>query len=337
MRRFALPLCLLLPLALAKSSFADEWSKGRSLPTLTKNGAVQRMAFSPDGKRLVTVQYRNITLWDVAERKPLATIDDVGINQWYQFAGFSPDQKAWFLTRHKIERGEETEIALVDLETRKIRTTFNIRRPWGSMILSPDGQYLVYVSQNKPHYNQVVLHSVETGKQVDVLPGKYTGPIQTLTFTPDSQMLFAGHSHSFKGKDGRLTAWDMKTRKERWGVAEPVGVRSVAASSDGKVVAYVRNDGDVSNADISTGEASPSMKKPLEPTARPFLSAGGMRAARTTEVLPRLAIWWFAETPMKTITLSVDPHNVSALAATPNGKLLLVGQKDGQVLTFTPN
>jgi WD40 repeat protein len=322
---------------------ADEpatWRQGRALPTLGKNGPVQRHTFSPDGRRLVTVQRRNITLWDLAPCKPVAAIEDVNVDVWYQFCGFTSDSRAWFLTRQKVERGR-AEIALVDLEMRKTRTVFTISQPWANPALSHDGRYLAYVSYNQPHYNKIVLHSVETGGQIDILPGTYSGPIRSLTFSPDSRSLVAGHDVSYKYNDGRLTVWDMATRRKRFALKEPEGAGPVAVSDNNKAVAWGRHDGSVSVADLATGKLSVRVKNPSGKSPSTFsiaqLSEVNLVAAGSGEGRSRLVIWRLSEPVKEIATLLADARGVTALAVSPDGETVLAGQEDGQVLLFSPS
>jgi len=337
---------LLLLVTDASLSLADEpaaWRQAGALPTLSTNGPVKHLAFSPDGRRLVTVQRRNITLWDLASRKPVAAIDDVDMVVWHQFCGFTSDNRAWFLTQQKSERGR-AEIALVDLETRKTRTVFTISQPWANPALSHDGRYLAYVSNNEAHYNKVVLHSVETGEQIDILPGAYSGPIGSLTFSPDSLSLVAGHRISYRYNDGRLTVWDMATRKRRFSLKEPKGAGPVAVSGNNKAVAWGRHDGSVSVADLATGKLgvrveNPSGNNPSGKTPSTFslalLSDVNLVAVGSGEGRSRLVIWHLSEPVKEVATLLADARGVTALAVSPDGQTVLAGQEDGQVLVFT--
>jgi WD40 repeat protein len=345
MRGFRCFAALLLLVAEANLSVADEpaaWRQAGALPTLSTNGPVQHLAFSPDGRRLVTVQRRNITLWDLASRKPMAAIEDVNVTVWHQFCGFTSDNRAWSLTQHKAERGR-AEIALVDLETRKTRTVFTISQTWAHPALSPDGRYLAYVSFIEPHYNRVVLHSVETGEQIDILPGAYSGSIGSLTFSPDSRSLVAGHRVSYWYNDGRLTVWDMATRR-RYSLKEPKGVGPVVVSSNNKAVAWGRHDGSVSVADLATGNLSahvknPSGNNPYGKTPSTFslalLSDVNLVAVGSGEDRPRLVIWRLSEPAQEVATLLADARGLTALAASPDGQTVVAGQENGQVLSFS--
>jgi WD40 repeat protein len=346
MRLFPFLATLPLLVAVAGLSLADEpatWRQGEDLPTLSKNGPVQRLAFSPDGRRLVTAQRRNITLWDLASRKPVAAIEDVNVNVWYQFCCFTSDNRAWFLTQQKSEPGR-AEIALVDLETRKTRAVFTISQPWTNPALSHDGRYLAYVSNNDAHYNKVVLHSVETGEQIDILPGAYSGPIGALTFSPDSRSLVAGHRVSYRYNDGRVTVWDMATRKRSFSLKEPKGAGPVAVSGNNKAVAWGRHDDSVSVADLATGKLgvrvenssgnNPSGKTPST-CALAVLSDVNLVAVGSGEDRPRLVIWHLSEPVKEVATLLAGARGVTAFAVSPDGQTVLAGQEDGQVLVFS--
>jgi WD40 repeat protein len=345
MRLFPFLATLPFLVAVTSLSLADEpatWRQGKALPTLSNNGPVRRLAFSPDGRRLVTIQQRNITLWDLASRKAVAAIEDGNVNLWgHYFCAFTSDNRAWFLTRQKSDR-ERAEIALVDLETRKTRTVFTISH-WSSPALSHDGRYFAYVSYNESHYNRVILHSAETGEQIDILPGNYSGPIRPLTFSPDSRSLVAGHGVTYRYNDGRLTVWDMATRKRRFSLKEPQGAGPVAVAGNNKAVAWGRHDGSVTVADLVTGKLgghikNPSANNPSGKSPSTFalalLSDVSLAAVASGESRPRLVIWRLGEPVQEVATLLADAQGITALAASPDGQTLLAGREDGQVLVF---
>jgi WD40 repeat protein len=314
------------------------WVQGRAVPTPGKDGAVQRLTFSPDGRRLITVQQRNITLWDLPSRKPVATIEDVNVVAWYHSCGFTSDGRAWFLTRRKVEREGVAEIALVDLETRRTRTVFSVLQPWAIPALSPDGRYLACVSFDEAHYNRVLLHSVATGQRIVIMPGTYSGPIRSLTFSPDSRSLVAGHGYSYRYNDGRLTVWDVATRKKRFALREPRGAEPVVVSGNNKAVAWGRHDGGVSVADLATGRVrlrleNASGKLPL-PFPLALSSDGNQLATVCGEGRSRLVIRRLSEPVEEVAVPLADARGVTALALSPDGRVLLAGQEDGKLLMF---
>src|SRR2546421_11631116 len=94
-------------------------------------------------------------------------------------------------------------------------------------------------------------------------PSDWQGPAEVIVaptrigwfcaFSPDESWIAACYGH-FQGDIGRLRVWDTKTGKVRWEVREIRGIRRVAISADGTLVASGNYGGEIHLRDAATGE-----------------------------------------------------------------------------------
>jgi uncharacterized protein (TIGR03067 family) len=220
------------------SAVADGWQTTAVKPPLDKkDGKIDRLVFTPDGKRLLTLQQRKFTLWQLEPQKPLAFVDHVNETTWTGFAGVTTDGAVWLLKPHQQDKfGTVTAITLMNLETGQKKGNFPIS-PASLFTLSPDGKYLAQASFDKPHYNKVILWDAASGQQVAVLPGAHTGGLHSLAFTADSKLLVAAGIPSYKGHDAFVTAWDVAQKTERFTLPELADILGFSLSADGKFLA----------------------------------------------------------------------------------------------------
>ncbi len=113
--------------------------------TLTGHTAmVFDVAFSPDGKRLVSVaDDGSLRVWSVAERREVARLPTGVMNNRNQ-ARFTPDG------RQIVTLGSEQNILVVDAATAKVVTSIPVKDPPGGPMgldLSPDGKIIAAVGR----------------------------------------------------------------------------------------------------------------------------------------------------------------------------------------------
>ncbi|MEV4893946.1 caspase family protein [Nonomuraea sp. NPDC055795] len=191
-------------------------STGEPLATLTghENG-IQSMRFSQDGNVLVTGAAGGVTkVWDVAEGKATATLDNAWFPVWISpdgktiadrrpgdkdgfelrrvpdgkrlalvtkagsFAGFTPDSKA-YATDNK------GNVRLFDLATRKVRASLAATVE-SDLVFSPDGKNIGVVTKEAG----AALFDAATGQGLMPLTG-HGGTVTDLTFAADGQTLYA--------------------------------------------------------------------------------------------------------------------------------------------------
>jgi transcriptional regulator with XRE-family HTH domain len=190
---------------------------------------ITAMAFSHDGKTLVTASYDGtVRLWDLATHQPLGRLPghiDVG-----NAVAFSPDGKTL-----ATGEGFHGTVRLWDPAKRKpLRRLADHTEPMDTegldaVAFSPDGKTLAIAGGD----GTVRLWDPATRKPLSPLPGPF-GPIDAIAFSPDGKTL------AIAGGGGTVRLWDLTTRKPLGPLPGPLGaVIAVAFSPDGRTLATV--------------------------------------------------------------------------------------------------
>ncbi len=206
-------------------------------PTLMKSlpheDAVGMLAFSPDGKSLVTGAADNLVrLWDVETAEMLKTFEGNGA------AALSPDGKTL------AAGGYDRSVLLWDVETETLTAALEGHTDDVlSLAFSPDGSLLASGGND----NAALLWDVKTGERLAAFPGSDPSPktvawgvnkdaVISLAFSPDGKTLATGSDSNA----ARL--WDVELRellREMDGLM--LTILDVAFSPDGKTLAAATN------------------------------------------------------------------------------------------------
>ncbi len=207
---------------------AFDLASGRSLFTIKDLTWADAVAFSPDGRTLVTKYYHILSVRDSATGTELRTInlpqsDPRTITNWLVF---TPDGKTI------AAASKEKVVHLIDFASGKSIRDFQHNNLIFAVAISPDGKLMAAggsESENGGYFAR--LWEIDTGKE---LRRFMTGPsgIRALAFSPDGKTVAGG------GDDARLRLWDVETGKERRAFpSDGDRIRSVAFAPDGTIVA----------------------------------------------------------------------------------------------------
>jgi WD40 repeat protein len=92
-----------------------------------------------------------------------------------------------------------------------------------------------------------------TGKELHAITGQQ-GSDHVVAFSADNKHVAFGAGSYFSGDDGKVSLWDVETRRQVWQVADSPPIWSLAFSQDGKALIVGNKKGDVRCYDLVAGE-----------------------------------------------------------------------------------
>ncbi len=192
---------------------------------------VQKITFSPDGQRLLTVSHdKTAKVWDVSTGKVIVSLP-AGTTLWNGV--FSPDG------RQVVTIGEDGIGRIWDSQTGQLRIQLTGHTaPSCAVLYSQDGQWIATGSDDKT----ARIWNAQTGKLAHTLGTgnlgeRHTDTITSLAFSRDGKILLTA-SH-----DGTAIGWDVSTGKFKFAlVGHQEGIWSVQYSPDGKRIVTASND-----------------------------------------------------------------------------------------------
>ena len=195
-------------------------------------GYVTGVAFSADGKRLATSsEDETARVWDVATGEQKLVLN--GHRYPVNAVAFSADGR-WLATA----AGDETrltrpgEVKLWDAATGELKHTLpEHARVATAVAFSPDSRVLASAGVDEV----VKLWDVSEAK---ALPDytEHSRPVNSLAFSPDGKFLVSGAGGRFKG-GSEVRIWQVADRADKAAAEFPAPVKSVAISSNGRLLA----------------------------------------------------------------------------------------------------
>ena len=236
--------------------WSSHWAERTNLAGHT--GSVSAVAFSPDGKRVLTGSDDNTArLWDAATGNPVATL--AGHKARVSAVAFSPDGK-------RVLTGSSDNTArLWDAATgNAVATLAGHTGSVSAVAFSPDGKRVLTGSGD----TTARLWDAATGNAVATLAG-HTGSVSAVAFSPDGKRVLTGSD------DNTARLWDAATGNPVATLAGHTGsVSAVAFSPDGKRVLTGSSDTTArlwdifSSAQAAVEEVKASMPRCLTPDER---------------------------------------------------------------------
>ena len=293
--------------------------------TLTDPGAVTSLAFTPDGKSLVTTDvYDVLYLWDIASRTetPLTYIHNSGVDT----AAISPDGTTVAAVAHN-----SSNVYLWNAMTHGYVTTLTDPGSYyaSSVAFSPDSKLLAIGDSHGGAY----LWDVATRSEIAPLTSPRSGqnPVW-VAFSPDGKTLAVANTDS----TGGTFLWNVARHSVTAILTDPEGsgVNSVAFSPDGKLLAAADNNGTTYLWDVATRTsiALTTSRNPTGGVVSVAFSRDGLLAVGDTN--GSIYVWDAATRHL--ITTLTDPagRSVLAVAFSPDGKLLATADDNGGIAVW---
>jgi WD40 repeat protein/tRNA A-37 threonylcarbamoyl transferase component Bud32 len=254
----------------------------RSLPSPRHECPIFGLAFSPDGKRLVSASMEGgLKHWDGATLRPLPGPD--GPRGYAVSVAFSPDGEQ--LAAVFGNRGDEApgSILIWRMDTGQKQVLLGHQGINWSVAFSPDGKRLVSTGED----HTIRIWDTASGRQVQQ-PFKESDNPTSAVFSPDGQYVaYATGSRDqyvLENRPGRITLRSTKT----WQVVRTLekhggGVNALAFSPSGHELASASSDETVKIWDVRTGSVLHTLKGHTQFVVGVAYSPDGSRLVSASE------------------------------------------------------
>jgi RNA polymerase sigma factor (sigma-70 family) len=197
-------------------------------------GHAHWLHFTPDGKRLVSLDDYGVTVWDAASGRPV--VRQRFAKPGLGYYAFLPRDGGSVVTAEWRTWGGTYGVRRRTTSDFRVQGEFATGLRTGRdkvMGLSPDGKLLVGAVQHHMEDYSIEFWDVEQGKKVRSWHA-HPGEVHCIAFSADGKTLVTG------GADKAVRAWDVATGAKRLEITRfPLQVGQVAVSDDGRTVAYV--------------------------------------------------------------------------------------------------
>ncbi len=221
-----------------------EATTGQEISRMTHDDFVFSVAFSPDGRYVVSVSGDNTArVWEVSTGKEISRMaHDGGVDS----IAFSPDGR-YVVSGGCDQLDSDNRCTQGSARVWEATTGQEIARMTyddnvSSVAFSPDGKYVVSGSGD----NTVRVWEASTGKEISRMT--HDGGVDSIAFSPDGRYVVSGSG------DNTARVWEASTGKEISRMTHDDAVSSVAFSPDGKYVVSGSWDNTARVWEASTGK-----------------------------------------------------------------------------------
>jgi len=271
-------------------------------------GDIPSVAFSPDGKRIVSGSDDNtVKVWDAVSGQEMLTLK--GHTNLVRSVAFSPDGK-------RIVSGSwDGTVKVWDAASgRETLTLEGHRERAPSVAFSPDGKRIISGSWDKT----VKVWDSVSGQETLTL--KHSEAVTSVTFSPDGKWIVSASD------DNTLKIWDATSGQQTLTVKAQTIPFCVAFSPDGRRIV----SGGLSNTfrvwDATSGQQTLTLKGHTGSIMSVAFSPDGKRiVSGSTDDTLRV---WDATSGQETLTLKGHTYGVLSVAFSPDGKRIVSGSGD---------
>ncbi len=286
-------------------------NSGQLLTTIFSPGINLRIAFSPDGKQLVTGA-TDVRIWDIATGQLVQTLAGHTGEVWGAF--FSPDGI------HLATGSRDGTARVWDISPAGSRDWLTFAPAGSHLVYSADGTRLA----NSSSGNTAKILDALTGKELLTLSG-HTNTIRSVAFSPDGTRLATA------SVDQTVKVWDLATGKQLLSLSTPTfpfpaGLR-LTFSPDGQRIAAASSENSARVWDVATGKELLALRGHAQPVVGAAYSPDGSRIA--TPCLDGTAKVWDAATGKELLTLSGHKAGLWVVSFSPDGKRIATASQDG--------
>jgi WD40 repeat protein/tetratricopeptide (TPR) repeat protein/tRNA A-37 threonylcarbamoyl transferase component Bud32 len=341
--------------------------RGDHLTLLGHKDPVHGVAFSPDGKHVVTSSGDGtVRVWDAASGKEIRVLQAGRVSQG---VAYSPDGryvaaaisgphaiKVWdaasgsevlaltghvngaiclayspdglFLASGSVDKTVKVWDATTGKEMHTLR---GHAKAVEGVAFSPDGKRLVSADGG----GHVRLWAVVSGSEVMTINNAHGGGhVSSVAFSPDGRYVTSSGGRTYQGE---VQVWEAATGKLVRTLAGHTGlVVGFAYSPDGQLIASASYDATVKLWEVRTGKELFTLRGHTGPVGKVAFSADGTRLASAglEQDRPTAKVWDVTE--QEAFALKAHADWIKAIAFSPDGKWFASASGDGTVTLWEP-